>query len=53
MKVWTHSHIRLPFMWKNMECEILEKLTGTGTVGVQESAPILAVDSFRMGRQEV
>lgn len=32
------------FYVKNMECEILEKLTGTGTVGVQESAPILAVD---------
>lgn len=32
------------FYVKNMECEILEKLTGTGTMGVQESAPILAVD---------
>lgn len=35
---------QVAFYVKNMECEILEKLTGTGTVGVQESAPILAVD---------
>lgn len=35
---------QVAFYVKNVECEILEKLTGTGTVGVQESAPILAVD---------
>ena len=35
---------QVAFYVKNMECEILEKLTGTGTVGVQESAPILTVD---------
>lgn len=35
---------QVAFYVKNMECEILEKLTGTGTMGVQESAPILAVD---------
>lgn len=35
---------QVAFYVKNMECEILEKLTGTGTVGVQESAPILVVD---------
>ena len=27
-----------------MECEILEKITGKGTVGVQESGQILTVD---------
>lgn len=32
------------FYVKNMECEILEKITGKGTVGVQESGQILAVD---------
>lgn len=30
-----------------MECEILEKITGKGTVGVQESGQILAVDVSR------
>ena len=32
------------FYVKNMECEILEKITGKGTVGVQESGQILTVD---------
>ena len=32
------------FYVKNMECEILEKITGKGTVGVQESGQILMVD---------
>ena len=35
------------FYVKNMECEILEKITGKGTVGVQESGQILAVDVSR------
>ena len=35
------------FYVKNMECEILEKITGKGTVGVQESGQILVVDVSR------
>lgn len=35
------------FFVKNMECEILEKITGKGTVGVQESGQILTVDVSR------
>lgn len=35
------------FYVKNMECEILEKITGKGTVGVQESGQILKVDISR------
>ena len=35
---------QVAFYVKNMECEILEKITGKGTVGVQESGQILAVD---------
>lgn len=35
------------FYVKNMECEILEKIIGKGTVGVQESGQILVVDVSR------
>ena len=44
---------QVAFYVKNMECEILEKLTGTGTVGVQGVRSDPGGGCFRMGRQEV
>ncbi len=44
---------QVAFYVKNMECEILEKLTGTGHCGCAGVCSDPGGGCFRMGRQEV